>query len=136
LIVFPLIPIGVALYVSSTRYSDFRHFGWDITAGAALGVVSAYLAFRMYHLPISRGGGWAWVPRSPDRAFGRGIGLVGYVNPELNAKRDLERGYVADGVGHGRGQKFEGDGIEMGNLGNGQGMTSLSDSSQRPLHIV
>lgn len=107
LIVFPLISIGAAIYISSTRYSDFMHHGFDIISGALLGIVSAWLGFRWYHLPINRGGGWAWAPRSSDRSFSRGIGLMTYVrNENSNDRRgrDLEGGpggeAACDGTGH------------------------------------
>ena len=97
LIVFPLLPICIAIYVSSTRYSDFMHHGFDIISGAILGIASGWLGFRWYHMPIRRGGGWAWAPRSYDRAFSRGFGFLTYVNNEkavTNSGRDLESGPV------------------------------------------
>ena len=141
LIAFPLIPICAAIYISSTRYSDFYHHGFDIIAGAVLGIVSAWLGFRWYHLPISRGGGWAWAPRSYDRAFGRGIGILTYVSNEgFHDRRptDLENG--PDGVSGARGNNIVrpyktsegGEGIQMDDF-NHPGTAGGSDSSQRPL---
>ena len=78
-----LIPLGVATYISSTRYAEFWHFGFDVIGGSVIGIVSAWLAFRWYHLPIQRGQGWAWGPRSAERAFGIGVGVGSYVGPEL-----------------------------------------------------
>ena len=95
LLVFPLITMCAAIYVSSTRYSDFRHHGFDIISGAILGIASAWLGFRWYHLPISRGGGWAWAPRTYDRAFGGGLGLLTYVSNDTcynKQTRDLKSG--------------------------------------------
>ena len=93
-LVLPLISISIALYISSTRYSDFRHHGFDIIAGAFIGTVVAWLSFRLYHLPISQGAGWAWGSRSASRAFGVGVGVLDYV--ELEGRRgrrgDLEAG--------------------------------------------
>ncbi len=74
-----LIPLGVATYISSTRYTEYWHFGFDVISGSVIGIVSAWVAFRWYHLPIRRGQGWAWGPRSVSRAFGTGIGTGGYV---------------------------------------------------------
>ncbi|KAL8937880.1 MAG: hypothetical protein Q9216_004206, partial [Gyalolechia sp. 2 TL-2023] len=37
LLLLPLIPICVAIYISSTRFSDFRHHGFDIIFGALMG---------------------------------------------------------------------------------------------------
>ena len=99
-IVIPLIPICIALYVSSTRYSDFKHHGFDIITGASIGVVVAWLSFRWYHLPIRRGAGWAWSSRSASRAFGVGVGVLDYV--EIEGHRlpagDLEVGGHRDGA--------------------------------------
>ena len=99
LLVFPVVTFGAAIYISSTRYSDFWHHGFDVIAGAIVGIISAWLGFRWYHLPISRGGGWAWAPRSPKRAFGRGIGALTYVddNPPASKGYDLESGPMLGG---------------------------------------
>ena len=93
-LVLPLIPICVALYISSTRYSDFKHHGFDIIVGASIGTVVAWLSFRLYHLPISQGAGWAWGSRSVSRAFGVGVGVLDYVEFEGRGERrgDLEAG--------------------------------------------
>ena len=82
LLVIALIPIGTAIFISSTRWSDFRHHGFDILFGSILGFVSAWFAFRWYHLPIREGAGWSWGARSRDRAFGVGVGISGYVGDE------------------------------------------------------
>lgn len=141
LIIMPLIPICLAIYVSSTRYSDFMHHGFDIISGAALGIVSAWLGFRWYHMPINRGGGWAWAPRSYDRAFGKGFGVLTYVNNEevvRNGGNDLEHGQLGGdavpGNGLVRGYKTsEGsEGIHLADM-NGGGLARESDSSRRPL---
>lgn len=79
LLPLPLIPLCTAIYICSTRFSDFRHHGFDILFGALMGIVFAVFTFRLYHLPITRGGGWSWGPRSMERAFGAGVGLGGYV---------------------------------------------------------
>ncbi|KAL8807655.1 MAG: hypothetical protein Q9200_004591 [Gallowayella weberi] len=90
-----LIPICLAIYISSTRYSDFRHHGFDILFGSLMGISISWFGFRMYHLPIRRGGGWAWGPRSEARAFGTGIGLGGYREVQRKKEddnQDLESG--------------------------------------------
>jgi hypothetical protein len=81
-IILPLISICVALYICTTRYSDFKHHGFDIIAGAIIGAVVAYLSFRLYHLPLGRGAGWAWGPRGATRAFGVGVGTLNYADVE------------------------------------------------------
>lgn len=82
LIILALIPIGVAIYISATRYSEYYHHGFDVISGSLLGIVTAVLSFRWYHLPLSRGQGWAWGARSRERAFGIGVGTNGYVGSE------------------------------------------------------
>jgi membrane-associated phospholipid phosphatase len=96
-LILVLIPLGVAAYITSTRYVEFWHFGFDILSGAVIGILSAWFSFRWYHLPIRRGGGWAWGPRSHNRAFAIGVGVGNYVGPEgwereKNARRDIETG--------------------------------------------
>ncbi|KAL8824008.1 MAG: hypothetical protein Q9191_005370 [Dirinaria sp. TL-2023a] len=102
LLVLPLIPICVALYISSTRYSDFKHHGFDIIAGSAIGLVIAWLSFRMYHVPVERSAGWAWRPRSAQKAFGIGVGIVGYVDCNDRRKKtdDPEVGLNTNGTGN------------------------------------
>ncbi|KAB8339250.1 hypothetical protein FH972_022184 [Carpinus fangiana] len=69
--------------------------------GSVIGIVCAWFSFRLYHLPIARGSGWAWGPRSRGRAFGVGVGSHGYVNESRFAKPkgsdDLEMGPMAAG---------------------------------------
>lgn len=77
-----LIPLGVAAYISSTRYVEFWHFGFDIISGALIGIVSAWFSFRWYHLPVRQGQGWAWGPRTRERAFAIGVGEGSYAGPE------------------------------------------------------
>jgi membrane-associated phospholipid phosphatase len=81
-LVLVLVPICAAIYVTSTRFTDFRHFGFDMLFGTFIGVTCAWLTFRLYHLPITRGAGWAWGPRSYDRAWGIGVGRGSYVGTE------------------------------------------------------
>ncbi|KAF1837202.1 acid phosphatase/Vanadium-dependent haloperoxidase [Decorospora gaudefroyi] len=81
-LVLVLIPVCSAIYISSTRFTDFRHFPFDILFGTLIGVLCAYFSFRFYHLPISRGAGWAWGPRSYERAWGIGVGRGSYVGTE------------------------------------------------------
>lgn len=81
-VVLVMIPVFVAIYICSTRFAQFYHFGWDLFAGSTIGVISAYFSFRLYHLPINRGAGWAWGARSRNRAFGIGVGMLSYVGPE------------------------------------------------------
>lgn len=79
LLVIAIIPFFASVYIASTRYSDFRHHGFDILFGYFIGTVSAFFAFRYYHLPIAAGAGWAWGPRSKDRSLWAGVGVGNYV---------------------------------------------------------
>jgi len=95
LLVFAIIPFFASIYISSTRWSDFRHHGFDILFGYFIGTVTAIFAFRWYHLPISQGAGWAWGPRSKERSFWAGIGVGCYVGgsdkvEHISAVNDLE----------------------------------------------
>lgn len=94
LLILPLICISIPAYVASTRFSDFRHHGFDIIFGSSMGIVISYISFRMYHLPIRRGAGWSWGPRSVSRAWGIGVGTQGYTGgiESLAKKNDLEAG--------------------------------------------
>ena len=82
LLVLPLVPICTAIYICSTRYFQFFHYGFDIIFGSLIGILSAWFAFRWYHLPISQGAGWSWGARSRDRAWAVGVGVGGYVGTE------------------------------------------------------
>jgi membrane-associated phospholipid phosphatase len=78
LLVFAIIPFFASIYIASTRYSDFKHHGFDILFGYLIGTITAVFAFRYYHLPISQGAGWSWGPRSRDRSFWAGVGVGNY----------------------------------------------------------
>ncbi|MCJ1461659.1 hypothetical protein MMC07_000256 [Pseudocyphellaria aurata] len=101
LLVLALFPICVAVYISATRYSDFRHHGFDIIVGSLMGILAAWAGFRWYHLPIRRGAGWSWGPRSAGRAWGVGVGVQGYVDvekDEIPPREDLELGEYPGGL--------------------------------------
>lgn len=98
LFILPLIPIALATYVAGTRYSDFRHHGFDILFGATMGTVISWTSFRMYHMPIRRSAGWSWGPRSASRAFGTRFGDQGYVKERIAETRDLEAGHDSNHV--------------------------------------
>jgi hypothetical protein len=82
LLALPLVPIGVAIYITSTRYFQFMHHGFDLIAGSLIGILTAWFSFRFYHSPVLRGAGWAWGARSRDRAWVIGVGRGGYVGRE------------------------------------------------------
>ena len=118
------------------------HHGFDIISGALLGIASAWLGFRWYHLPISRGGGWAWAPRSHDRAFRRGIGLPTYVSNDASYNkqpRDLESGPYRPGETGGSDlvrpyKTREGsEGIQLDDLTTTPGTGLRGNPGQRPI---
>jgi len=95
-LVLVLVPIASAIYIASTRFTDFRHFGFDLLFGSLIGITCAWFSFRLYHLPITRGAGWAWGPRSYERAWGIGVGRGSYVGTEGWSRDRAAR--HADGV--------------------------------------
>ncbi|RKF64186.1 putative diacylglycerol pyrophosphate phosphatase 1 [Erysiphe neolycopersici] len=90
LLVFVAMPFTGSIYISSTRYSDFRHHGFDILFGYMIGIFCSVISFRFYHLPISQGAGWAWGPRSSTRSFWSGVGIGGYVGSASDWQEEIE----------------------------------------------
>lgn len=84
LLVIVLMPFCVAVFIASSRWFDFRHHGFDILFGFLMGLLTSVYSFRYYHLPIQEGAGWAWGPRSEDRAFWAGVGRLGYAGDAGN----------------------------------------------------
>lgn len=94
LFVLPIIPIAAATYIAGSRFSDFRHHGFDIIFGALMGIIFSFIGFRMYQLPIRQGIGWSWGPRSASNAWWLGMGKASYASKRLDEeeKKDLETG--------------------------------------------
>ncbi|KAI9691885.1 MAG: hypothetical protein M1822_007958 [Bathelium mastoideum] len=85
LLALAFIPAAIAIYITSTRYADFHHHGFDVLFGSLIGIAASTFAFRCYHMPLAQGltaAGWAWGPRSAGRAWGVGVGTAGYVGEE------------------------------------------------------
>ncbi|KAH7026546.1 PAP2 superfamily-domain-containing protein [Microdochium trichocladiopsis] len=78
LLVVAVLPFFTAIFIASSRWFDFRHHGFDILFGFIIGTITAWFAFRYYHLPLRSGAGWAWGPRSHDKAFWAGVGSYTY----------------------------------------------------------
>lgn len=102
LLVFVFIPLGAAIYIASTRFTDYKHAGFDVLFGSVEGIVSAWFAFRLYHLPTRRGAGWAWGPRRRSAAFGIGTGvgtygMAGRLGGRKSREGDVEQGAVREG---------------------------------------
>lgn len=110
LLAIAIVPWFASIYIASSRYSDFRHHGFDILFGYFIGTVTAIFAFRYYHLPISQGAGWSWGPRSRDRSFWAGIGVGNYAGRDHRHEdgvvmHDLEQQPKNDVSGAGLGGK-------------------------------
>ncbi|KAL3257467.1 hypothetical protein ABHI18_006798 [Aspergillus niger] len=92
MLVIALVPITVAFFISASRWFDYRHHGFDIIFGSVMGMVFAYIGFRLYQLPIIRGAGWSWGARSRKHAFFMGVGLPSHVSTDswvsMSDKRD------------------------------------------------
>lgn len=83
LLVLAVVPFFGSIFIAGSRWWDFRHHGFDILFGYLIGTVTAIYSFRYYHLPISSGAGWAWGPRSHDKAFWAGVGSFSYATDHL-----------------------------------------------------
>ncbi|KAI3565737.1 PAP2 superfamily-domain-containing protein [Fusarium oxysporum f. sp. albedinis] len=99
LLALGLLPFGVSIFIAGSRWHDRRHHGFDILFGYLMGFTASIFAFRYYHLPIRAGAGWAWGPRSDERAFWAGIGRQGYAGTDeelgvYSRRRDV--GHSAD----------------------------------------
>jgi membrane-associated phospholipid phosphatase len=125
LLLLAFLPVGTAFFITVSRWSDYRHAGFDIISGAVVGIFFAWFGFRWYHLPIRTGAGWSWGARSRGRAFYSGLGIPTYVGNEgwRSAKAeeayraDLEQGEDILGGGHQDHQQTEEravDGVERG----------------------
>ncbi|KAM5356257.1 hypothetical protein ACJ41O_002903 [Fusarium nematophilum] len=91
LLVFTLLPFGVSIFIAGSRWYDMRHHGFDILFGYLMGVITSFYAFYYYHLPIRAGAGWAWGPRSDERAFWAGVGRLGYAGTDAELGIDTRR---------------------------------------------
>lgn len=105
LIIPAFIPIAVSIYVNASRFTDFYHHPFDIIVGSLIGILTAWFSFRWYHLPLNRGQGWAWGPRSKSRAWGIPVGVGNYVGEEghysssaqpRHTKREMTRSSGSD----------------------------------------
>lgn len=105
LLLICIIPWFASIFIASSRWFDFRHHGFDILFGYIIGLVSAFFAFRYYHLPLSQGAGWAWGPRSRDKAFWAGVGSYSYATDhnvgEYYRAGDEEEALGPDSLVHG-----------------------------------
>lgn len=126
-----VLPTFGAVFIASSRWFDFRHHGFDILFGFLIGVGCAFFSFRYYHMPISQGAGWAWGPRSRDKAFWAGLGSYSYATDrEVWVYRDEELGVemrklTGSGSGSPEGARGTGNGV----LREGSNMTERTQVS-------
>ncbi|OTB03077.1 hypothetical protein M426DRAFT_61120 [Hypoxylon sp. CI-4A] len=104
LLLLTILPFFAAIFIASSRWFDFRHHGFDILFGFIIGTICAWFAFRYYHLPIRSGAGWAWGPRSHDKAFWAGLGSWSYATDK---KHWLRPGDEAERVSEHRTEDIE-----------------------------
>ncbi|CAK7275003.1 hypothetical protein SEPCBS119000_006461 [Sporothrix epigloea] len=96
LLVIVLAPLFGSVFIAASRWYNYRHHGFDIIFGYSIGAVTALVAFRMYQLPLSSGAGWAWGPRSPEKAFWAGVGSTTWAEawePVTLRTSDVESAY-------------------------------------------
>ncbi|KAI1268818.1 PAP2 superfamily-domain-containing protein [Xylariaceae sp. FL1019] len=105
LLLLAILPFFLAVFIASSRWFDFRHHGFDILFGFIIGTITAYFSFRYYHMPTRSGGGWAWGPRSRDKAYWAGVGSYTYASDVRHWERpgDEEEGFTrgANGMNNG-----------------------------------
>lgn len=95
MLIAPVIPIAVAFFIVASRWTDNRHHGVDLVFGSAIGILFAWIAFRLYNLPIQRAGGWSWGSRSRKNAFFKRIGFPSHVGNDNWATERVESGQLA-----------------------------------------
>ncbi|KAK3310290.1 PAP2 superfamily-domain-containing protein [Chaetomium strumarium] len=106
LLCLAVVPFFASVFIAGSRWWDFRHHGFDIMFGYLIGIITSVFAFRYYHLPISNGAGWAWGPRSHDKAFWAGVGSFSYATDHFRGQYhrggDEEEGFTGvDAFGQG-----------------------------------
>jgi len=113
LLLICILPFFTAVFIAGSRWFNFRHHGFDILFGFLIGTITAFFAFRYYHLPIRQGAGWAWGPRSHDKAFWGGVGSFSYATERRRYRAgDEEEALAALPVRRG-GSKGESSGAEV-----------------------
>jgi hypothetical protein len=136
-LVLILIPIGSAIYICSTRFTDFRHQGFDILFGSFIGIVSSWFSFRWYHLPVTRGAGWSWGPRSYTRAWGIGVGVGSYVGTEGWSHRKENAMNGGNGMGNGISSgRNTGQTDELELVGMTESERNVDDRAMHGVHAV
>lgn len=127
LLAMVLAPFALSVYISASRWFDFRHHGFDILFGYLIGLVAAVYCFYYYHLPISAGAGWAWGPRSNDRAFWVGVGRMGYTTELI--EEDISKAEA--GKFHGMDSNGDSNGGDFGH----ENASTHPSLSQEPTNV-
>ncbi|KAJ4515453.1 hypothetical protein HRR73_005285 [Exophiala dermatitidis] len=136
LLILAFVPVGVAAFISVSRWFDYRDHGLDILSGSLIGIFMAWFGFRWYHLPIRGGSGWAWGARSRGRAFWVGVGRPNYVGDEgwesarAAHQHDLEASYQQHMTGPGLPDQRDGTATEAPN-GEAMQMNGLQAGTDR-----
>lgn len=121
MMVLAFVPTATACFIAASRWFDFRHHGFDILFGSAIGIFFAWFGFRMYHLPINRGAGWAWGPRTSRRAFIRGFGFPSTLGTDSwSYSRDANVDYTSNGY-------HEEAAVENGTFHEGQSQLPMTE---------
>ncbi|TQS32141.1 hypothetical protein Golomagni_07552, partial [Golovinomyces magnicellulatus] len=97
LLAITLVPFCISIFISASRWFDYRHHGFDILFGFLIGIITSIYSFRYYHMPIRSGAGWAWAPRSPDRSFWSGVGRIGFGNDLHDGGDEPTSGMLSEG---------------------------------------
>ncbi|KAI0197725.1 acid phosphatase/Vanadium-dependent haloperoxidase [Astrocystis sublimbata] len=149
LLLLAVLPFFLAVFIASSRWFDFRHHGFDILFGFIIGTITAFFSFRYYHMPIRAGGGWAWGPRSHDKAFWAGLGSWSFASSKTHWIREGHDHQNQNQTWHGGEMAFhqrqytpagqsQGQDIEMGGLrsrGTGGTGGAVSPGSKPSIHV-
>ncbi|KAG5985137.1 hypothetical protein E4U55_001106 [Claviceps digitariae] len=131
LLAITLAPFCLAIFIAASRWFDFRHHGFDILFGFLIGTITAIYSFRYYHLPIMAGAGWAWGPRSNDRAFWAGVGRLGYAGDNSDEDPHEQRLHNDHPADLGESGDVDVRGAKVGSS-NGAGGAALRSNNHHP----
>ncbi|KAK0628159.1 PAP2 superfamily-domain-containing protein [Bombardia bombarda] len=137
LLVIALVPFFASVFIAGSRWFDFRHHGFDIIFGYLIGTAAAFFSFRYYHLPISRGAGWAWGPRSRDKAFWAGVGSYSYATEHMRSHYragDEEEALEVPESSYGQGNGLQHQGAAAGQGGGGNFSRPATGRKPQSLH--
>ncbi|KAM0274409.1 hypothetical protein ACHAQH_007878 [Verticillium albo-atrum] len=142
-----VVPFFLSVFIAGSRWFDFRHHAFDIIFGYLIGVLTSIFAFYYYHLPIRNGAGWAWGPRSHDKAWWSGVGSYSYATDKKDFIKVSDEEEALGLQNYGRHspapsgpttthRAFNGHGADHGSQGSAQAdyfdPTSDTQSGRRP----